>query len=231
VCYFLWCKDSSKKLCKVVPHYADKVGVASVRPLLEPGMSTFIRHNEAVSILEKTRQAGETFESLVSAQTPFGFVSSYRDYKDKPFRGSVKYYTYGHIGYVDKTEIQRRMDLIGHHKVYLSAAYGERGPYPYQFLGKPFYGEPDSCCSQSYLVIGPFLSRQISENVMSYMRTRFFRFMIMLKKNAQHNMSYVFGCVPLQDFSKPWTDAELYKKYKLTKDEIAFIESMIKPME
>ena len=59
----------------------------------------------------------------------------------------------------------------------------------------------------------------------------FARFLVAQIATTQHISKYSFTFVPMQDFSKPWTDAELYKKYKLTKDEIAFIESMIKPME
>lgn len=81
------------------------------------------------------------------------------------------------------------------------------------------------------MVIGPFLSRKESENVISYMRTKFFRFLVLLKKNTQHATSKVYQYVPIQAFDKPWTDAELYEKYGLEEDEIHFIESMIRPME
>ena len=63
------------------------------------------------------------------------------------------------------------------------------------------------------------------------MKTKFFRFMVMLLKNTQHALKKVYQLVPVQDFSKPWTDEELYAKYGLTDEEIAFIDSMIKPME
>jgi site-specific DNA-methyltransferase (adenine-specific) len=66
---------------------------------------------------------------------------------------------------------------------------------------------------------------------MSYISTKFFRFMVLQKKNAQHAMRGVYELVPIQDFSKPWTDEELYAKYGLTEEEIEFIESMIRPME
>ena len=55
--------------------------------------------------------------------------------------------------------------------------------------------------------------------------------MVSIKKKTQDAFAQVYEFVPLQDFSKPWTDAELYAKYGLTEDEIDFIESMIKPME
>ena len=231
ICYFLWDRDHRNN-CKVVTHKGKDITSEMTRPLLEHNMNSFIRQNEAVSILQKVQKYNEpTFDTLVSPQTPFGFVSSFRDFSEKKIANGVKYYTYGYVGYVKDDLIKKNRQLIAPHKVYISAAYGERGPYPYFFLGKPFYGEPNSCCSQTYLVVGPFDSKTVCDNVMSYMATRFFRCMIMMKKNAQHNMSYVFACVPQQDFSKPWTDEELYAKYGLTDDEIAFIDSMIKPMD
>jgi site-specific DNA-methyltransferase (adenine-specific) len=110
-------------------------------------------------------------------------------------------------------------------------AYGERISSDYWVIGKPFLGEPGTCCSETYLVIGPFESNKICLNVMSYIRTRFFRFLVLLMKPTQHASAKVYGLVPIQDFSKNWTDEELYKKYGLTQDEIAFIESMIRPMD
>lgn len=232
VCYFLW-ENRKNDDCLIRSYRKGKKPTDLKRPLLEKGLDTFIRHNDSIAILRKVRNEDEkTFESLVSPQTPFGFVSSFKGFKKEKTKGdNIKYYTYGSIGYVNKEQIQKGFDLVSKHKLYISAAYGERGDYPFYFLGKPFYGELNSCCSQSYLVVGPFNSKQEAINVSTYIATKFFRFMIMLKKNAQHNMRQVFQLVPMQDFSKPWTDEELYKKYKLTKEEIAFIESMIKPME
>ena len=78
---------------------------------------------------------------------------------------------------------------------------------------------------------GPYQSKKEAENVVSYINTKFFHFMIGLKKITQHTTQKVYQFVPIQDFSHPWTDEMLYKKYKLTEEEIAFIESMIRPME
>ena len=110
-------------------------------------------------------------------------------------------------------------------------AYGAGEDFPHQIINKPFLGEPNTCCSETYVVIGPYANKELAENVISYIKTRFFRFLVLLKKNTQHASSKVYSFVPLQDFSKPWTDEELYAKYGLTDDEIAFIESMIRPME
>ncbi|WP_300830016.1 hypothetical protein [uncultured Akkermansia sp.] len=98
-------------------------------------------------------------------------------------------------------------------------------------MGKPFLGEPGSCCTETYLVIGPFNATEEAENVISYIKTKFFRFMVLLKKNTQDASKQVYSFVPMQDFSKAWTDEELYAKYGLTGEEIEFIESMIRPME
>ena len=80
-------------------------------------------------------------------------------------------------------------------------------------------------------MIGPCASGAETENIISYMRTKFFRFFVLFKKNTQNAARGVYSFVPLQDFSQPWTDEMLYRKYKLSSDEIAFIESMIRPME
>ena len=122
-------------------------------------------------------------------------------------------------------------NLIDVHKVFLPAAYGERTSSSYYVIGNPFYGSPNTICTETYIAAAPFSCRAQCESLMSYMRTKFFRFLVLIRKPTQHLLRQVYSFVPIQDFSKPWTDVELYKKYKLTKDEIAFIESMIKPME
>ena len=97
-------------------------------------------------------------------------------------------------------------------------------------MGVPEYGGSNSVCSQSYLYAA-FDSKIEAENFISYLKTKFFRALVLAVKISQDAMSKTYRFVPMQDFSKPWTDAELYEKYALTKEEIAFIESMIKPME
>jgi site-specific DNA-methyltransferase (adenine-specific) len=230
VCYFLWGRDS-KGDCEVVNMKGNLVVSTMSRPLLEKDGDTFIRFNEAITILRKISAKREaTFDSLVSPQTPFGIISSFKGYKTAPFKGSVKIHTVNGIGYVGKEAIPRNQQWIKEWKVYIAAAYGERGQYPYLFLGKPFIGERNSCCTQAYLLIGPLSSQSVAQNIISYVQTKFFRFCIMLKKNTQHAMRGKYSLVPQQKFDEAWTDEKLYKKYGLTKDEIAFIESMVRPM-
>ena len=121
--------------------------------------------------------------------------------------------------------------MIPWHKIYIGKAGSGSDSFPHSILSTPFYGEPYTVCNQTYLVIGPFEDKMHCENAISYIKTRFFRFMVLLKKNSQDAMREVYSFVPLQDFSHPWTDEMLYDKYGLTDDEIALIESMIRPME
>lgn len=237
VCYFLWEKDYNGN-CNVTTHMGDDSYGPISRPLLELGNDTFIRYNQSIPILNKAVVGSNSFSSLVSSQTPFGLVTSYKGEKEKQSSSDLVLYKSGHESehrgqkaYVPYARILRGLNYINAHKVYLGEASSSVGSFPHSILTKPFYGEPGSVCTQSYLVIGPFETRETCLNVISYIKTRFFRFMVLLRKNTQHNMSHVFKYVPLQDFSEPWTDEKLYKKYGLTDEEIAFIESMIRPME
>ena len=98
-------------------------------------------------------------------------------------------------------------------------------------LGPSLLGEPGSVCTQTYLVAGPLRSKAEAKRVESYLKTRLARFLISLRKPAQHVFSSMYRWVPVQPWDRTWTDADLYKKYGITKDEISFIESMIRPME
>ena len=238
VCYFVWNRDS-RGLCEITTHWGKEIIGPVIRPLLEEGNDTFVRYNQAIPIIKKVFNAKEkSFASIVSSQTPFGIVSSYKGLSSRSCMTDLRLYKSGHemehrgqTAYVPIERVIRGHELINSHKVYLGEASSAVGSFPHAILTVPFYGEPGSVCTQSYLVIGPFDCKTKCENVISYIKTKLFRFMVLQRKNTQHNMSHVFKFVPLQDFSKPWTDEELYKKYNLTEEEIAFIESMIRPME
>lgn len=96
---------------------------------------------------------------------------------------------------------------------------------------KPFIVEKNTCCTETYLVVGPFDSLEIAENVVSYMGTKFFHFMVAIMKLTQNAMQGVYCNVPIQDFSHRWTDEDLYEKYGLDFFEREYIESLIKPMD
>lgn len=182
VCYFLW-NSEYNGICKIVSNRGKDYQSTMNRPLLEPGNDTFIRFNEAIPIIRKIIAYKEpTFDSLVSPQTPFGIVSSFKDYSDKPFEESIAIYTVNGIKYIREDQVSKNRQWISPYKVFISKSYGERGAYPYRFLAKPFIGTPRSCCTQTYLMIGPFNTSIECENVISYINTRFFRFCIMQKK-------------------------------------------------
>ena len=229
VCYFLWDKNSSGD-CEVKTMRNNKVSVMR-RPLLEKGCDTFIRYNESISILRKVQAFNElTMSNQVSSQKPFGFRTFVKG-RETALPGDVKLYANKSVGYVHRIEITQNISWVDKYKVYITMAYGAGEDFPHQIINKPFLGEPNSCCTETYVVIGPYENEEITKNVISYINTKFFRFMVLLKKNTQHASSKVYSFVPLQDFSKPWTDAELYAKYGLDDKEIAFIESMIRPID
>lgn len=240
VCYFLWDRDN-RGYCKVHTHEADKIVSVAERPLLEEGAETFIRYNEAIAILHKVRVLNEeSFANLVSANDPFGFdvrvENSYLrvkpKYEDKPFQGSVVFYYYGWrkegVGYIDIKAIRKNVDWVSKYKVYVPKAWGI-GNISQDWI-KPFIGGPNSCCAETYLVIGPFDNKQTADNVISYTQTKFFHFLLALVKISQESRRKIYSFVPMQDFTDAWTDEKLYLKYKLTKEEIQFIEKMVRPM-
>ena len=230
ICYFLWRNNKIDTNCEITTIRNGQKS-AMVRPLVERGEKSFIRFNESVSIVRKVFNFAEhSFSGLISSAKPFG-LRTFFEGQSKHFNNAVQIHTNKGLGYIEQNEIQQNIDWIPKYKVYISYAYGERGSFPYLVIGRPFLGLPNTCCTETYLVIGPFENQLASEHIISYMTTKFFRFMVLLKKNTQHATKSAYTFVPMQDFNENWTDEKLYKKYNLTAEEIAFIESMIRPME
>lgn len=232
VSYFLWDREYHGD-CKIVTHVKGEIASEKVRPLLEKGCDVFIRYNEAIPILKKVQaKKGTSFATIVSSAIYFGFRTFFNDFdSDKPGKGLVKIYANHSQGYIKESRIKRNIEAIKKYKVYITYAYGAGEDFPHQILNKPFLGEPNSVCTETYLVIGPFESKETAENVISYIRTKFFRFLVLLLKNTQHATKGVYELVPMQDFSRSWTDEQLYEKYGITKEEQAFIDSKIRPMD
>jgi len=238
VCYFIWNRDNMGD-CTIITHNANISEEPMSRPLLEKDCQTLIRYNQSVVILRKIQNKNEpSFSQLVSPQTPFGLITSYKGTPERVNKSDLKMYISGNekefkggSAYCPIDKITKGKEMIGWHKVYISKAYGGGMAFPHMVIGTPFYGEPKTVCNQSYLVIGPLKDKKEAENLISYVKTKTFRFLVLQKKNAQDAMRGVYQFVPIQDFSHPWTDEMLYKKYGLDDKEIAFIESMIRPME
>lgn len=230
VSYFLWDRDNIGK-CHVVSHLGDEKS-ESERYLLEDGMDTFIRWNNAVSIFHKVNcHDTKSVMDMVSAQRPFDLPTNVVGHEEEENDDIALYIRGGNKVYYPRNAIKKNNELIDTYKVFISKAYNGGDAFPHQILGKPIVALPGSCCSETYIYIGPFNSENEAINFSTYVRTKFFRFMVLIKKISQDALQKVYALVPMQDFSKPWTDEELYAKYNLTQDEIDFIESMIKPME
>lgn len=229
VCYFLWNRDH-EGLCHVKTYESNHISEA-YRYLKEDGVDSFIRRNDGVSIYHKVKEFKEASVSqIVSSQKPFGLGTAFHGHANYR-NGDVTVFENGGIGYIAESEIPKSIEYVNKYKVYVSAGYNGGDTFPHQIIGKPILGAAGSCCTETYVMIGGFKYEQEARNLMTYIQTKFFRFMVMLLKNTQHALKKVYSLVPQQDFSKPWTDEELYAKYGLTDEEIAFIESMIKPME
>lgn len=228
ISYFLWDRDNKGK-CLFRSFTGGQIVSELERPLLEDDSDILIRYNEAIPIFRKVRKQKEkTIDEIISTQKPFG-LRTYFQGEDKMKQGYIKVYANHNIGFIPRTLVTINLDWINKHKILLPRAIGSGESK--DDVVKPIYSEPNSCCTETYVVLGPFDSKQIVDNVISYIKTRFFHFMLTLKKNTMMASKTVYQFVPLQDFSHPWTDEILYKKYGLTEEEIAFIESMIRPME
>lgn len=247
--YFLYSNEYYGK-CTFAIHKKGMVNI-KVERLNESGSGIIIRDVMASKIVEKItmiegdylKDSINNFSSYVSPKHYFDrdelLSSNWKGYvREKDLEHPVKYYLNRQLescgyGWIRALDIPKCKETLPLHKIYIPKAGGS-GNDPI-VLGKPIYGEPGSVCSYTYLVIGYSperhnLNETECHNVISYLKTRFFRYLVSVKKKTQDNPRDVFQFVPLQDWSKPWTDAELYKKYNLSKEEIDYIESMIKPM-
>lgn len=232
ICYFLWDKGYNGD-CNFVSRVGGKETL-TLRKLNE--YELFPRYNQALSIIRKVSHFSEkTFSETVGTQTAFGFITTFRSTTEY-FKDAIALYTSGGINYVKREDVKRAQEWIDLYKVIFSTATAEHAGTPdksgmYRVLSSLKILKPQEICSQSYFVGNVFKTYEEANNCMIYLKTRFVRFLLQQIITGQHLSADKFRFVPLQDFSKPWTDAELYAKYGLTEDEKAFIESMIKPME
>ena len=242
ICYFLFSESYNSK-CNYVLHQNEHV--FSRIDFLDKGTGIIIRDGRALEILEKVLvEQNSSFANLVG---PLHFFdrddilgSNWRGYQNEPdIEHNIKCYVNRQMepkgfGWIKKTDVPKGHESIPLNKVYLPAAGGTGNDT--QVIGKPFVGDANSVCSFTYIIIGfdpqkHRFSHEECENIVSYMKTRFFRYLVSIKKKTQHTSRDVFQFVPMQDFSKPWTDKELYEKYQLEKPERDYIESMINPMK
>ncbi len=231
VCYFLWDKHY-KGSARVKTIRGDSV-VESNRMLDE--FDVFVRDSEAVGVLRKVLAHGEKSISEILTNTePFKFESNFTGYSLKKRADDLPMYLISGgkriIGYVRRDEITKNLDLIDTWKVLVARGYGERGAKPANVLGKPWIAPRNSVCTGSFMFfyVG---SEAEAKSLQSYFATKFFRFLVSLRKITQNAFRSTYTWVPAQSWNQTWTDKALFKKYKLTQQEIDYIDSVIKPMD
>jgi site-specific DNA-methyltransferase (adenine-specific) len=229
--YFLWDRDYSGK-CSVTT-----VPPGGVRgaPLLRSlnAFDIFVRRNEAISILEKVMARGEdSFAKRVSSLKPFGLRTFFHGSTIKTPKSSIKFYGSGKVTWVSQDQIEANHSWIKKWKVLVPAASdgNEIYPLPIWDKGGPFISGPNEACSETYLVASLASTKAEAQLIVAYMRTKFFRFMVSIRKVAQHNKMENFLFVPDVPLDGEWSDKALYARYKLAQNDIDFIESTIREM-
>ena len=242
VCYLLWDYKNTDEnsSVRVVSHQGEGVVTTATRKLKYRELDIFIRYSQAIDILEKifADEDIDTLNNHISAAKAFGFRTFFiNDPKFRKTNSGLKnpvvcYGRGGNVGYVEDEEITSHREWIDNWKVYVPES-NNIGTELNDDNQNSFVGAPKTICTETYLVVGADqnLNEVMANNLAEYLRTRFARFLLSLAKISQHGTGKTYQFIPVQDFSRAWTDADLYAKYGLTDEEIAFIESMIKPME
>lgn len=234
VCYFLWERDREGK-CQFTNITNGKESTL-LRSLNE--FPVMVRYNSAVSIIHKIRSFNQaSIDSITSSLMPYGLSTNYRGQTLKLANSDLTLHASDGVTYIKPDEITKGFDSVNKFKVLVSKTSAEHAGEPgkdgmFRVLTSSIKViGPSEVCTHSYFTVGNCNDENEAKNILSYLKTRFVRFLILVALNSINLSKLVFTFVPIQDFSKPWTDAELYEKYGLNDEEIAFIESMIKPME
>ncbi len=232
VCYFKWDKHF-RGMCSFTNIHD---GQKSTQPRDLTEFDVFIRYNEGINVIHKVQAQDKTYlSSLVSSRNPFGFPSSARGDRN-PIKGSVRLHSSAGIGYIQSSEVQTNIELADSYKVMISKLTSEHAGEPnkdgqFRVLSTCKILEPREICTDSYLVLGKFDNLVSAQHLLGYLQSKFCRFLLLMAVTSINLSKEKFQFVPTQDFSKPWTDEELYEKYDLSENEIEFIESLIRPMD
>jgi len=230
--YFLWEYNYSGPC--TVNNIHDGSKKIRIRYLNE--FPVLVRYNEAVSIIKKVSLNGEkSFSDIVSSIDPFGFATSERG-NEKKNNDLIKLYSSGGVGYVEINDVNKGRNLIDKHKVMISQTTSEHAGEPgkdgkFKLFSTIKVLLPNEICTFSYIIAGPMPNENNAKNLKSYLSTKFARLLVLQAVSSIHLSREKFIFLPIQDFNETWTDEKLYKKYGLTEEEIAFIDSMIRPMD
>ena len=227
ISYFLWDREHNGP-CTVQTIWDGKPTGPVVSRHLD-AYDILVRRNEAVPILEKVRAKGErTLDNRVSSQKPFGLRTFFHGKSDsKHLKNPVKLFGSQKVSWVEPSDIPMNVVWIDKWKVLMTRVQGTSAAVETKFLSKPIIAEPGTACTETYLVAGVFETEIEAKNYACYLRTRFARFLVSLRKSTQDAPKHVYAFIPDLPLDQEWTDAKLYKRYGLTSDEIAFIESQV----
>ena len=199
----------------------------------------FIRNSKAISIIEKVvrRDGFKPLSDLVSAVSPFGLPTSFRgETSMKELNSPISVRSTGGTQWTERANVTKNHEWIDKWKVLLSATTSEHAGQADRNGTRRIFSRievlrPKTVVTHSYLIVGPTDTETESRNLANFLRTRFVRYLVSLVVATQHISRATFQFVPDLPMDREWSDKELYKKYGLTKDEIAFIESMIRPLD
>jgi site-specific DNA-methyltransferase (adenine-specific) len=238
VCYFLW-ENKFEGDVRVINYRSNIEPLEAVRPLLEDGLTTFVRYNEAISILRKVRASNEdTMDSRVQSSNPYGLRSNFSGFvAERSARHSILLYrsrrgqSDNREVYIDQSLILSNVEFVDRIKVLVSKASPGGDEYPHSIFSQPIVADVNSASTETYLIVDFLNTIEEAANLVTYMKTRFFRFLVSLIKNTQNISKGSFAFVPVQEMTRAWSDVDLYEKYGISDAEVSFIESMIRPME
>lgn len=233
-CYFLW-DAAHDGPCSVTSIRAGEVNGPTSRSLDE--FDVLVRDSRAVDILRKVLAHNEaSVNTILARDKEFGWTSNFDGFHEKQHKGDLPLYYIRTmkraVGYIARKEVTKSQNLIDTWKLLVPAVGSgrerERSGVDL-VLGPSLIAPSPSVCTQSFLFF--YVStRGEAESLQSYYATRFFRFLVSLRKITQHATHSTYYWVPVQTWDRIWTDAELYKKYGISMEEQAFIEAMIRPM-
>lgn len=231
VCYFLWDAQHGGDCTVTTIRGADVIGPTE-RNLGE--YDVFVRDSRAVSILQKVRKHGEqSINSILARDKEFGWTSNFDGFHEQEKPGDLPLHYIRtmkrSVGYIEREAVKKSRHLIDTWKVLVPQAFNGGDSIPHQILGKPLIAPSPSVCTQSFLFFNVG-SESAAKSVQSYYTTRFFRFLVSLRKITQHATHSTYAWVPVQEWNRTWTDDALYKKYGITKQEQTYIESQVREM-
>ncbi|WP_105124543.1 Eco57I restriction-modification methylase domain-containing protein [Streptococcus suis] len=251
VCVVHWDSDwnNQKDLTRVITMEGGKVAAEVQRRLSEDDVDIFIRDHRILNILTKieaTHQHKGKISEIASPRKPYGFsgffIRDKRFYADASgLTNPVVCYGKGAVGYVERAEITTKTEWIDCWKV-LTARANNIGTELNDDNFNTIIAGPGTICTETYIVLGADLdlTEQQAHNLSNYMKTKFARLLHATAKSSQDAARTTYKFIPLQDFTShsdiDWSqsiaelDAQLYRKYRLSDDEIEFIESKVKEM-